>query len=65
MLEYTTAGPGQRLSMIVHHDDSEREYAYDRQSSMGRLHRGLDDAPRRGWHLASMRGDRIKMFPGS
>lgn len=65
MLEYTTTGPGRRLGVIVHHDDGEREYGYDRQSSIGRLDRGLDDAARKGWHLTSMRGDWLRVFPGS
>ena len=65
MLEYTTSGPGRRFGLIVHHDDAEREYAYDRQSHVGRLDRGLNDAALRGWHLASMRGDWARVFPGS
>ena len=65
MLEYTTTGPGRRLGVIVHHDDGEREYAYDRQSHVGRLERGLDDAGHKGWHLASMRNDWVKVFPGT
>jgi hypothetical protein len=57
MLEYTTSAPGPRLGLIVHHDDGEREYAYDRQSSVGRLDRGLDEAARRGWVVVSMKAD--------
>ncbi|WP_338074201.1 HAD family hydrolase [Halochromatium glycolicum] len=45
MLEWTTAGPGRRLGLILHHDDAEREYAYDRDSHMGRL----DQAPGLAW----------------
>src|SRR6185503_2845446 len=33
MIEWTTAGPGARLGLIVHHTDAEREWAYDRQSA--------------------------------
>jgi hypothetical protein len=57
MLEYTTSAPGPRLGLIVHHDDGEREYAYDRKSSIGRLERGLDDAAKRGWVIVSMKND--------
>jgi len=57
MLEYTTSAPGPRLGLIVHHDDAEREYAYDRKSSIGRLDRGLDEAAQRGWVVVSMKGD--------
>jgi len=46
MLEWTTAGSGPRFGMIVHHDDAEREWAYDRKSSIGKLDRGLDEAPK-------------------
>jgi hypothetical protein len=63
MLQVVTAGSGRRLGMILHHDDAEREYAYDRQSHVGRLDRGLNDAAQRGWHLASMRNDWAKVFP--
>jgi phosphoglycolate phosphatase-like HAD superfamily hydrolase len=63
MLEWTTAGPGPRLGLLVHHDDAEREVAYDRQSSVGRLDRGLDEAPKRGWTLVSMKRDWKRVFP--
>jgi len=57
MLEYTTSGAGPRLGVLVHHDDGEREYAYDRKSSIGRLDRGLDEAAKRGWLVVSMKAD--------
>ena len=57
MLAWTTAGSGKRLGMIVHHDDDERESAYDRDSSVGKLARALDEAPQRGWIVASMKRD--------
>jgi phosphoserine phosphatase len=63
MLRYTTEGPGRRLGMIVRHDDAEREYAYDRESHVGRLARALDEAPARGWHVISMRDDWRRVFP--
>lgn len=63
MLQYATEGPGRRLGMIVHHDDAEREYAYDRESHVGRLDRALDEALRRGWQVVSMREDWSRMFP--
>jgi len=65
MLQYTTEGPGRRLGMVVHHDDAEREYAYDRDSHVGRLARALDEAPRRGWAVVSMRQDWARVFPWS
>jgi phosphoserine phosphatase len=63
MLRYTTEGPGRRFGMIIRHDDAEREFAYDRDSHVGRLARALDEAPARGWHVVSMRDDWARMFP--
>jgi len=63
MLEWTTAGAGARLGLIVHHDDAGREYAYDRKSAMGRLDKGLDEAAQRGWVVVSMKNDWIRTFP--
>jgi hypothetical protein len=62
MLEWTTAGPGPRFGLIVHHTDAEREYAYDRGSHFGRLERALDEAPKRGWAVADMKRDWRKVF---
>lgn len=63
MLEWTTAGAGPRLGLLVHHDDAGREFAYDRQSHVGRLERGLDEAGKRGWVLVSMKGDWRTIHP--
>lgn len=63
MLEYTTAGTGPRFGMYIHHDDAEREYAYDRDSHIGRLARGLDEAPARGWSVVSMKRDWKSIYP--
>jgi phosphoserine phosphatase len=65
MLEWTTAASGPRLGVLVHHDDAEREVAYDRASATGQLDRGLSEAPRRGWLLVSMRRDWRQVFPDS
>ena len=62
MLEYTTSAPGPRLGLIVHHDDGEREYAYDRKSHVGRLERGLDEAAQRGWVIVSMKDDWRRVY---
>jgi phosphoserine phosphatase len=62
MLRYATEGPGRRLGLLVHHDDAAREYAYDRDSPIGRLARGLDEAPARGWLVTSMRDDWSAIF---
>lgn len=63
MLEWTTLDDGPRFGLFVHHTDSEREYAYDRRSHVGRLDKGLDEAPRRGWTVVDMRRDWKVIFP--
>ncbi len=62
MLEWTTAGSGARFGLIVHHTDSEREWAYDRKSHIGRLDKALDEAPKRGWTVVSMKDDWKTIF---
>lgn len=62
MLAWTTSGSGLRLGMLVHHTDEVREFAYDRESSVGKLLRGLDDAGQRGWILINMKTDWAKVF---
>lgn len=62
MLQYTTTGPGARLGMIVHHDDAVREYAYDRESPVGKLDKGLDQYRAAGWTLISMKNDWKTVF---
>lgn len=57
MLQWTTAGQGRRLGMLVHHDDAAREYAYDRESAVGKLADGLDQYRDLGWSLISMKND--------
>ena len=63
MLEWTKRGEGPRLAMIVHHDDDQREWAYDRDSHIGRLVRGLDEGPGRGWKIISMKNDWKRIYP--
>lgn len=63
MLRYVTSGPGPRFGLIVHHTDAEREYAYDRESLVGRLAKGLDEAPARGWTVVDMKRDWKVVFP--
>ena len=63
MLQWTAAGEGPRFMLIVHHTDAEREWAYDRQSPIGRLDKALDEAQRRGWTLVDMKNDWKRVFP--
>ena len=63
MLQYTADGSGTRFMGIVHHTDAEREYAYDRQSPIGKLDKALDEAARRGWTVVDMKRDWKTIFP--
>ena len=63
MLQWTAAGDGPRFLGLVHHTDAEREYAYDRQSHVGRLDKALDEAIQRAWTVVDMRRDWKTVFP--
>jgi phosphoglycolate phosphatase-like HAD superfamily hydrolase len=62
MLEWTAGGKGPRLMLLVHHTDAEREYAYDRQSSIGKLDKALDEANAKGWVVVDMKRDWKTIF---
>jgi phosphoserine phosphatase len=62
MLQWTAAGPGARLMVLIHHTDDQREWAYDRQSAIGRLDRALDEARARGWVVVDMKRDWTRVF---
>lgn len=64
MLQWATAGSGARFGMIVHHTDAEREWAYDRDSSVGRLDVALNEAKAKGWTVVDMKADWKVVFPG-
>ena len=63
MMQWTDAGDGARFCLYVHHTDSEREWAYDRESSIGHLDKGLDNAAKRGWTVVDMKKDWKVIFP--
>jgi hypothetical protein len=63
MLQWTTAGPGLRFGLLVHHTDSEREWAYDRKSHIGRLDKALGEARQQGWTVVDMQGDWKVIYP--
>jgi phosphoglycolate phosphatase-like HAD superfamily hydrolase len=65
MLEWTTAGSGARLGVIVHHTDDTREWAYDRDSHIGTLARAFDEAPARGWTVVDMKQDWNVVYPSA
>ena len=62
MLQWTCSGPGPRFCLYVHHTDADREWSYDRNSSIGRLDKGLDEADANGWTVVDMRADWTKVF---
>jgi len=63
MLQWTTAGQGPGFGLYVHHTDGEREWAYDRSSSIGRLDKGLDEAQAKGWTVVDMKQDWKVIYP--
>jgi len=62
MLQWTAAAEGARFMGLVHHTDAAREWAYDRQSHVGRLDKALDEAKGRGWTVVDMKTDWKKIF---
>lgn len=63
MLEWTAAGAGARFMGLVHHTDAVREYAYDRQSPVGRLDKAWDEAVRHKWTIVDMKNDWKVIYP--
>lgn len=63
MMQYTAAGDGPSLMLYLHHTDAEREWAYDRNSSIGKLDKGLDEALEKGWTVVDMKQDWKTVFP--
>lgn len=63
MLEWTAAGDGLRYMGLVHHTDAVREYAYDRNSPIGRLDKAWDEAVRRKWTVVDMKNDWKVIYP--
>jgi len=63
MLEWTAAGKGARLALLVHHDDATREWAYDRTSHIGKLDKALDVATSKKWVIVSMKDDWNTILP--
>jgi len=63
MLQWTTGGEGPSFGLIVRHTDAEREWAYDRDSHVGRLDKALDEAAARGWTVVDMKADWRQVYP--
>ena len=63
MLQCTESGTGKRFMLYLHHTDSIREWAYDRESHIGRLEKGLDEANEKGWTVINMKEDWKAIYP--
>jgi len=63
MLEWTAAGNGASLMVIIHHTDGKREWAYDKDSHIGRLDQALTEANESGWTVVDMKKDWKVVFP--
>jgi phosphoserine phosphatase len=63
MLEWVASGDGARFAGLVHHTDAGREFAYDRNSPVGKLDKALDEATAKGWTVVDMKKDWKQIFP--
>jgi phosphoserine phosphatase len=63
MLQWTAAGEGKRLMVYIHHTDADREWAYDRESHIGKLDKALDEANTKGWTIVDMKNDWKVIYP--
>jgi len=63
MLQWTTAGEGARFGLIVHHTDAQREWAYDRDTHVGKLDKALGEAAAQGWTVVNMKNDWRVIYP--
>lgn len=62
MLQWTSTNTLPNLSLIVHHTDSVREYAYDRESHIGKLDNALTEGEKNSWVIVDMKSDWNKIF---
>jgi phosphoserine phosphatase len=62
MMRYAAAGSRPYLNLLVRHDDAKREFAYDKETHVGRLREALEEATARGWPVISMKRDWKRIF---
>ncbi|MDX1333421.1 MAG: HAD family hydrolase, partial [Robiginitalea sp.] len=63
MLQYTASNPKGAFMLYLHHTDGDREWAYDRESHIGRLDKGLEEAEKNGWTVIDMKTDWKVIYP--
>nr|WP_321400988.1 hypothetical protein [uncultured Desulfobacter sp.] len=64
MLQWTTLGcKGKCFAGLVHHTDGDREFAYDRDSHVGKLDKALDEAVKNAWTVVDMKTDWKVIYP--
>jgi phosphoserine phosphatase len=63
MLQWTASNKYKSFMLYVHHTDAEREWAYDRESHIGKLDKGLDQAKKDGWTVIDMKNDWKVIYP--
>ena len=63
MMQWTAAGSKKSFMLYVHHTDAEREWAYDRESPIGRFDKALDYAQEKQWTIVDMKNDWQVIYP--
>ena len=62
LYSWKSSSQGARVGMIIHHTDADREVAFDRESHIGKLDKGLDTAMGKGWIVTDMKADWKTIF---
>ena len=63
MMQWAASNKHKSFMLYVHHTDAEREWAYDRESHIGKLDKGLDQALKDGWTVIDMKNDWMIIYP--
>ena len=63
MMQWAASNKHKSFMLYVHHTDAEREWAYDRESHIGKLDKGLDQALKDGWTVIDMKNDWKVIYP--
>jgi hypothetical protein len=63
MMQWTASNSYKSLKLYIHHTDADREWAYDRESHIGRFDKALDEANEKGWNVVNMKEEWKVVFP--